>query len=651
VRRLRITILQQAVWRGRNTGLPMPLAAGYLKAAVEAVPELAAELEVTIRSLRGTESASAILQALADPAPPDMLACSVLGWNYRLFGHISTTYRQMNPEGWIVWGGNHVSGQAERVGREFPSVDVVVQGEGEESVVELARAFVSRRSPRDLQGLAGIAFRDETNAWVDTGRRTRIDDLDRIPSPFLTGSLGIVPRAGGFPYEAAILETNRGCPYSCAFCYWGGAIGQKVRSFSRARLEAEIELLARSGCESIMLCDANFGMLPEDEGFLELCIRARERFGAPRHISTSFAKQKGRRFFGIVRRMKEAGLHSSFNLALQTLTEPALDEMKRRNMRINEWEDLAGWLHDEGMDVYGELIWGCPGDTYADFLAGYDRLAERIPRIATYPLLILPNTGYDERRDELGLVTWKTDAHDFEFVLQHASMPLVDNVRMHRFLFWSRVLAEHSLLRSIWKPLREMTEITQSQVLLKLDAWVDRQPDPIVSGLRSCRDASVDALDIGTEYIERGLQYLFLSERLFDRLLAWWEEEILPHVPPSLRTVAGDLLRYDLVTLPIYDPTERAERCSLPMEVVGDRAYYVRRGVKFECDITSALRRRVWSPCVDALPCCAPTQVDIYYLAGFCSDMALYHNAQNVRYFGRIGRPDPSGTTGDRLDA
>ena len=51
--------------------------------------------------------------------------------------------------------------------------------------------------------------------------------------PFLTGAIPMVDAAGNFLYDVGMLETNRGCPYSCSFCYWGGATGQKVRSFSR----------------------------------------------------------------------------------------------------------------------------------------------------------------------------------------------------------------------------------------------------------------------------------------------------------------------------------------------------------------------------------------------------------------------------------
>ncbi len=69
-------------------------------------------------------------------------------------------------------------------------------------------------------------------------------------------------------------------------------------------------LFAREGVESIALCDANLGMLPGDEAFIDDVIRVKERYGYPLNIESSWAKNKGERFFKIVRKMKQAGLKS-----------------------------------------------------------------------------------------------------------------------------------------------------------------------------------------------------------------------------------------------------------------------------------------------------------------------------------------------------
>lgn len=648
-RKRRIWLVQQSVWRAEeSTGLGMPLAAGYLKAMVDADPARRAECEVRIFNFSGSERVSEIVQKLFRAEVPDAVGFSVLGWNYHVFGRVSATFRQLNPDGWVVWGGNHVANQARRVFAEWPAVDVIVNGEGELTFVELVTALLEGRARHDLADVAGISFRppDGAAAPVTTPERARILDLDRVPSPILTGSIPLTDAAGRFLYDAALLETNRGCPYSCAFCYWGGAIGQKVRAFPLDRLRAEIDRLARLGVRDVVLCDANFGMLPDDEAFLEICIEARERHGWPRHIMTSWAKNKGKVFHRMVRRMTETGFHAAFNLALQSLSEPVLEAMGRRNMKVNDWESLAEWLHEQGLDVYGELIWGCPGETVEGFLEGYDRLARHVTRIAVYPHLIMPNTRYHDERAGHGFVTWRPAEHDFEFVLAHRTMSIEDNRRMHRFLFWARVVAEHLVFRHVWQPLHELAGLTQSAVLLGLDRWLDAQADePVAAALRAARDRVVDTLEASSRHIEAGLQRLHGEPGVPELLTRWWRQDILPRAPEPLRAFLDELFRYDLLTLPVYRPQGAgggARHADLEPVEVGGEAFYRRRGVAFAYDvaaIVAALRRKE-RPAIEP----APVVYDIFYRQGFCNDMRLYHNAHNLAFFGVARAAEPAGT-------
>ena len=100
----------------------------------------------------------------------------------------------------------------------------------------------------ELDHISGISFQRDGHV-VTTPERARIVNLDDIPSPFLEGILPYRDQYGKAIYAVVLMETNRGCPYKCAFCYWGGAIGQKVRAFSRERLREELNLFAREGVE------------------------------------------------------------------------------------------------------------------------------------------------------------------------------------------------------------------------------------------------------------------------------------------------------------------------------------------------------------------------------------------------------------------
>jgi radical SAM superfamily enzyme YgiQ (UPF0313 family) len=609
----KIWIAQQAVWDARLESLP--LAAGYLKAFACADPGIAAECDVRIFSLSGGDTTLKIVEKLFFPEIPDIVCFSVLGWNYGNFKKAAETFKQYNPNGWVIFGGNHVARQGHRVFAESPHVDVVVNGEGEATFRDLLAAFLVGTSRHELHGIEGVSFRTADGVVLTTSERARISRLDTIPSPVLSGAIPLLNERGEFRYDVAIMETNRGCPHKCAFCYWGGAIGQKVRSFSRERLRAELELYGQLGVNDLILCDANFGLLRQDRDFVEDLIEVRDKYGFPRHLESSWAKNKSRTFFEIVERMKDAGLHSNFTLALQTLTPRALKLMRRDNMRVNEWEDIAHWLRKQGMQCYAELIWGCPGETYETFVEGYDKLAKSVYRIATYPHLLMPNTEFFENRDEFSFRTIRGDNDDFEYVLSHTSMSVEDNRRMLRFLFWARILAEYMLFRSLWSAMRALEGITQSKILLSLDRWLDEQDDPVARGLKRCRADVVDNFDLSR--VSTGIRYVAAEPGVNELLRRWWTQAFALGLSDQHRDLLSDVFAYDLVTRPISALGQRKPGNGIPAdrEEVNGVAYFVRRDQSFRYDVPALVHAIHSEERLDLTPSTRTT--DLYYKVGF----------------------------------
>ena len=609
--KVRVSLVDQGVWKMDTVSMPLSL--GYIKATAYADPGIRSAADIQICSFRGSDTASEIIHALLTQAPPDILAFSVFGWNLYRFAAVAEVYRQLRPDGWIVMGGTHVANQAERLCRLFPAIDVVANGEGEFIFRDILQAYLGGLNKNELDHIPGISFQRDGRV-VTTPERARIANLDDIPSPFLEGILPYRDKYGKAIYAVVLLETNRGCPYKCAFCYWGGATGQKVRAFSRERLREEINLFAREGVESIALCDANLGMLPGDEAFIDDVIRVKERYGYPLNIESSWAKNKGERFFKIVRKMKQAGLKSSFTLALQSLDDKALENMHRKNMKVNEFEDLARWLRAEGLDTYAELIWGLPGETADTFIEGYDRISEHVSKIAIYPHLILPNTDFDKNRDRYGLVTMRREDCDFEYVISHPDMTIEENARMHQFLFWARVFAENMIFRNIWIPLRKLASIKQSQVLISLDEWAGRQTDDVVRGIWECRQLMVRTMDSGNPH--QGARYFYSHHKLTTRLQSWWQEEILPALPVHLQPFFTELFRYEMLTLPIPEDSELAS--GLKTVCLGETEYFEREVGEFHFDMPTLLRSiEAGAPCDLAKG--SPRSETFYYRVGFAA--------------------------------
>jgi radical SAM C-methyltransferase len=623
-RKRSVWLVQQGVWDMPKES--MPLAVGYLKAAALADDAIRDEMELRIFNFNGGDSVTNVAEELFSQGRPDILAFSVLGWNYYAFGHLAETFKQLVPGGWVVFGGNHVANQGARVFRQFPAVDVVVNTEGEFVFRELLLAYLAGRSPHELHYITGISFPTGNGQVCTTPDRERIQDLDTVPSPFLSGAIPLTDRHGEFRYDVALIETNRGCPYKCAFCYWGGAVGQKMRSFSRARLQAELEIFAYHKVHTIVLCDSNFGMQAKDLEFMEDVIRTRERFGYPRAVEGSWAKNKSKVFYEIVRRMKAEGMQSSFTLALQTLNDSTLEQMQRRNMKLNEWEDLVHWLRREGMDCYAELIWGAPGETPESFFEGYDRLARYMTRIAVYPLLLLPNTEYANARERFGFTTVRGEHDDFEYVLSNNTMTIEQNLEMKQFILWARSMAEHLVFRHIWTPLRELAGMTQSMVVRRLLQWFDDASHPA-----AVRLAAVAArVRRQPSAVPTFLREFYGEPAIDDLLAAWWREVMAPDLPAAHADFLTEVFHYDCLTRPIFDMPGAGGSYQSDLEIVevAGEQYYCRPGLRLGYDVPGILRRFQREEEWQIEP--RPNEVTIYCKAGFHQ---YYANHEEGIYF------------------
>ncbi|MEU8901141.1 KedN5 family methylcobalamin-dependent radical SAM C-methyltransferase [Nocardia sp. NPDC048505] len=610
---MKISLVQAGAWQSSMES--MPLAIGYLKAVLDSDKELADEVDVTLHNLPGDARMTDMVRELFAGPIPDMMGFSVFGWNYQQFAALAETFKQLNPRGIVVFGGNHVAYQGERVFRMFPQVDIVVNGEGEITFREIvARVLLDGTSP-DLSRVRGISVRDGTRA-LSTPDEERIDNLDSIPSPFLTGTIPMLDSSGRFRYDVALMETNRGCPYKCAFCYWGGAVGQRMRSFSRERMREELDYFGFYQVPTVVLCDSNFGMLETDEDFVEDLIATRKRHGYPRALETSWAKNKSSRFQRIVKRLRDHGFKSSFTLSLQTLSDDALTEMQRRNMKVNQWEPLVEWLTEEGLDCFAELIWGAPGETVASFLEGYDRLAHRVPRIAVYPLLLLPNTAYSENRREHGFVTVRGESDDFEYVLANNSASFKEHLDMQRFMLWARVLGEHQYFRELWRPLRELAGVTQSVVIGSVREWIDNSEHPAARAFASWIPTVAES-----PAVARALRTLYEDSEMDTVLREWWQTTMVGRFPAEWRSFASELYEYQRWCRPVYVPPNATPPAGWAAATVDDEPVFVSRAVPFRYDMAGVLDKLRIGSTAPAAP--FPTH---YY---FQAKQGFYDNLEN----------------------
>jgi len=314
-------------------------------------------------------------------------------WSFPFFAEIARALRKEDPSRLIVFGGpsaRPIMFDLEPF-RDLPSsVDVLVLGEGERAFLQIVSD--SERTFESLSRIPGLAIRmDEgrSSRGNDKGRGPRPDDegwnhtpeadlvdLNELPSPY---SLGLVPSGG-----LGVLQTYRGCPFTCTFCEWG-VLETPSRVRSVDELMEEFEGMERAGVMGALLVDAGLNLNPAAFKNLAEAV-SRSKFFDKRLLicevypmkvaddHLEFLASIGRAHVGV-------GLQS-FDKAVLDNIERSYDEMRFED-RIDKLTQVAG--------IAVEIILGLPGDSPSGFMQTFERARQLPGALRVYHCVVLPS--------------------------------------------------------------------------------------------------------------------------------------------------------------------------------------------------------------------------------------------------------------------
>jgi len=156
----------------------------------------------------------------------------------------------------IIWGGVHPTLMPEQtVANNF--IDFVIEGEGEVSFTHLIEAL---EGDKDFRDIAGVWYK-ENGCLKKSKHPDDFLDLDQLP--FLPYRLINFSRYSGYAVQnfgnIFFLESGRGCPYRCSYCYNSGFGGRNWRIMSAERIIEHIRYLAEHvKLQGVTFIDDNF---------------------------------------------------------------------------------------------------------------------------------------------------------------------------------------------------------------------------------------------------------------------------------------------------------------------------------------------------------------------------------------------------------
>ena len=387
----------------------LPLAAGLLVAAARADATLRTAFDFSIHTERQPPASAA--QRLAGAR---VVAFSGYAWNWRLTLAVTRALREADAEAFIVLGGPCVPRRRERIAAflaEHSHVDALVLGEGEAVFRELLASLLAGRA---LDRVPSLVFRSRDGALVATEAAPRLRDFSGFGSPYLDGTFDtLVERAQGThshePLPAAVIETNRGCPFTCTFCDWGQAVHTRVHELPLERIHAELDWIARRGLQYVYVADANFGIRPRDLGIVQHLGELRRRYGAPAFCHFHLTKNATERNLATVGAMHRAGIGCQVVISMQDTDARVLAAVRRSNITPDRALALRRACNDQGVPTLNELLLGLPGQTLASLRTTLAGAVSPYPgdSFFIYMLRVLENAeiGAPDQRAQHGLVT------------------------------------------------------------------------------------------------------------------------------------------------------------------------------------------------------------------------------------------------------
>jgi len=389
---------------GDDVQLFEPLALGYLAAGV------APDHDVRILDLRIDKD----LRAAVEEFSPDVVGITAYTVHVNTVRRLFDTIRRWDPGILTVVGGHHATVAPE----DFfsPSIDVVVIGEGVESLREIVER---REKGRSLRGIPGTAVPDG-DGLVKAEPRP-FSDLDSLPFPDRIATAKYREKYfSEWLRPLASIRTSKGCPFRCNFCALWKLTGGRYLRRDPARIVEEL-----SGIEEENIFFADDESLVGANRMLRLAELIRDSGLEKKYFlygrSDTIAKHPD-----VIQAWKEVGLDRIF-VGLEFFRNEDLEYINKRSS-IEDNAKAVRVLQDLDIDIYASFIVR-PEFSKEDFAAMRRYVRELDLDFASFSVLTpLPGTDF-YRSVEHELLTRNYDLYDFLHTLLPTELPLEEFCR------------------------------------------------------------------------------------------------------------------------------------------------------------------------------------------------------------------------------
>lgn len=360
-----------------------PLGLAFLGAALEETG-----VDVKIADFVVTPYSKENLESILTDFTPDIVGVTSVTMTFDNAINVVRDVKSFDSGIVTVMGGPHVSFCAEETLKSYSDLDMVVIGEGDKTIVDLANAV---RNSVNLDDIKGIVYRNGSDI-ISTKHRETLADVNLLPMP----ARHLLPlqryRALGM---AISMTTSRGCPFQCIFCVGRKMVGAKVRYRDPDKVVDEIQYLATLGFSQINIADDLF--TANKKHCIAICDEMIKR-----NIKikwTSFARVDTVSE-AVLSKMKAVGC-TAVSFGIESANEQILKTIKK-GITTDQVAEAVKMCVKTGIDPHASFILGLPGETHETLKETLD-FAERMKEIGlSYGFHLLapfPGTEIREQKE------------------------------------------------------------------------------------------------------------------------------------------------------------------------------------------------------------------------------------------------------------
>lgn len=344
----KILLINPKAEESREKYLPLGLA--YIAAVLEKAP-----FNVKVIDANATQVEDNQLINEVGKINPDIIGLTAMTGNIEYVWKIARICKQVLPDATLILGGPHPT-ILPKESIQKPFVDIVVMGEGEQTMKEIA-ILKQKNSP--LKNVKGIAYK-ENDKIIFTPSREFISNLDELPFP----ARHLFP----FPHlykpssyqkkPVARILTSRGCPFRCTFCCQV-VFGRKARTRSPENVVREIEFLKDTyGIKEFHTVDDNFNV--DKERAIAIC-----KLLIKRKVNIPWACGQGLRINNLdenfLSLMKKAGCYRTY-IGIESGNQQILNNIQK-DITLPMVEKAVAMIKKVKMLVGGLFMIGNYGET------------------------------------------------------------------------------------------------------------------------------------------------------------------------------------------------------------------------------------------------------------------------------------------------